>query len=728
MEQSGERQFLAKAQALAQLGSLYRIVIILPSDTAANPTFPWFPRNLTGSCSVPIILLSGPCSIPFESLVCDAAGFLSHSAAVIRQPTYRLEICYAVRSVNGSGSIFAEITAYALSALSKLGDEDRLVIRCKTVVECEDLTRRLKMPIYYDQSPTNEKESIVGSWHGGLTGKGLIVQGALQKSLQYPHIRYLIHCGALDSLQEMDEDINYAGQDGRTAYSMTFYSSIPLIEGPAEQDHTGVTPWRGILSNPNLCVRIPRGLFWDGTAHSCAALNGAMLCGACEGLNVSLRLFALLRLTNVLQVEVRNKAPPWYKYPPNDNSSPVRAGFSQQDSCLQTPLRPRHSSGPATPFQPTDLRALNAAKSTSESPSASQTPLQPSRSSGAVTPFQRSRLQSRISTPEQSFGFTSSSASTNGNLDQRLRHYFRQPAQNDRWMNDFLSSTAPISPSTPTRHSSTTTIRKGIPLGPQTPQSRTTISSPDVRPVLPMLNRSHSPSTSICMTRSAVTSDIAVSPSPALSSAFGPGPSTSRDDISSQGIRDTSVQGLANQKANADAIRKTKMRKILAIGDKLLQRCPVGWFYGLSLCHEKHGASAFTCDSDIIRSDEYQRFKKQVKFKSDGLCYFCAFYHESPMNHPRHSMGKAKGASCTYSDILKPIAFMIWITPAIRNLVFRQVNLPAQPFANRVAFEYWLGQETGNRAALANLHELCLAFSALEESGVLPANREHDAL
>jgi hypothetical protein len=189
---------------------------------------------------------------------------------------------------------------------------------------------------------------------------------------------------------------------------------------------------------------------------------------------------------------------------------------------------------------------------------------------------------------------------------------------------------------------------------------------------------------------------------------------------------DMSIQGLADRKTQLERVRWEKMQKILTLGGKLLHRCPVGWFYQPGPCTGNHGASPFTCNFDFVQSPEYRLFKKNVKFTNYGLCYFCAFYHEPPMNHPRHQKGKIKGESCTYSDILKPIAFMTWVTPAIRDLAFARLNLPVQPFPSRAAFEIWLGNEAGSRAALTNLHELCMAIYDLEQDGGLPSNAPYD--
>jgi hypothetical protein len=288
-----EQNLLSQLQALDTLRLLYRIIVVLGPDVASNLVITRWLERLTKTLSVPVILLAGLCSPSFEAFLCQVAGFSLDSTLIIRQCAVRFEIGYSLCHTSES-ELFPKVKDYTSNAFSKMEAVDRLIIFCETIVICEKLKELLGMPVYHEQLPTPDKELISDAWHEGLSGQGLITTGHLRGTIHYPHVRFVIHCGAPRSLHDLDQAINHAGRDGKTAYSMIFYSSIPSIDEATLPDPLGVKPLYHMLSNPNQCLRITRDVLWDGNAHSCASLNGAVYCGVCEILNVRYLLFSVL--------------------------------------------------------------------------------------------------------------------------------------------------------------------------------------------------------------------------------------------------------------------------------------------------------------------------------------------------------------------------------------------------------------------------------------------------
>jgi hypothetical protein len=105
---------------------------------------------------------------------------------------------------------------------------------------------------------------------------------------------------------------------------------------------------------------------------------------------------------------------------------------------------------------------------------------------------------------------------------------------------------------------------------------------------------------------------------------------------------------------------------------------------------------------------DYRSFRDQLEFgKGFFLCYKCGVPHQPPFG--RHKGGEG----CTFHDILKLIAYVIFYCDNLRPKVFAKLQLSPNHFQSFDEYRVWLGQKQGHASALYNIHEIVLAYHEL---------------
>lgn len=160
----------------------------------------------------------------------------------------------------------------------------------------------------------------------------------------------------------------------------------------------------------------------------------------------------------------------------------------------------------------------------------------------------------------------------------------------------------------------------------------------------------------------------------------------------------------ANQHARIAGQCYNRREKLLQAVEQAMP-CSLCWLFGDNKYPPGPFHRAFTCPWEIIKSPPYATFKAGVRFdKGFFLCYVCCIPHLPPFDHPKGSQG------CTFDDVIKPIAFLVFSHDELRAAVFSKLGLPANYFDSINSYKAWLGQIQGTPGALYNIHEVLLAY------------------
>ncbi|KAK0197709.1 hypothetical protein F5146DRAFT_995341 [Armillaria mellea] len=104
---------------------------------------------------------------------------------------------------------------------------------------------------------------------------------------------------------------------------------------------------------------------------------------------------------------------------------------------------------------------------------------------------------------------------------------------------------------------------------------------------------------------------------------------------------------------------------------------------------------------------------------SSGMrcCYFCG----TPRRHEFKHQKAMKCDDDKLADWLKGLAYIIWRTTALRQLIFPALGLGVDEFPASYSYKLWLGdQPTTNLKLTSNLVLVAFAYFKADEAGVLP--------
>jgi hypothetical protein len=95
-------------------------------------------------------------------------------------------------------------------------------------------------------------------------------------------------------------------------------------------------------------------------------------------------------------------------------------------------------------------------------------------------------------------------------------------------------------------------------------------------------------------------------------------------------------------------------------------------------------------------------FKPNLVLPPGYGCYFCGFPSTAPVFHPLHEPHvPANPHHCPWPDMAKPIAYLAWHDPALRQRVFAHLHVNHQSIE---AYAHWLTQFAPQSLTLLNLH------------------------
>jgi hypothetical protein len=109
-----------------------------------------------------------------------------------------------------------------------------------------------------------------------------------------------------------------------------------------------------------------------------------------------------------------------------------------------------------------------------------------------------------------------------------------------------------------------------------------------------------------------------------------------------------------------------------------------------------------------IRGTEYQNFKTGLTFPPFIICYICAVPFSLAGAHHAPIIPPLQPIPCNWADVIKPIAFYVFMHPATRAAVSQSLGVDLDQFVNLMEYQAWLVQ--GSEDGLLNIHDIVLAY------------------
>jgi len=128
--------------------------------------------------------------------------------------------------------------------------------------------------VYYSQTPLSHKDCITKSFEG-LSGHVRVVfaSTSLSMGVDFPHVKYVVHCGPSKNLTSHLQEAGRAGRDGPEAYHVTIYQGWHLI---TYESDIKAAVWKSLTS----CCRIAFLESFDNEVCSISPMHDG--CNVCH--------------------------------------------------------------------------------------------------------------------------------------------------------------------------------------------------------------------------------------------------------------------------------------------------------------------------------------------------------------------------------------------------------------------------------------------------------------
>lgn len=272
--------FIDLMMSLLRAGRLSRIVVdeCHLALTASDYRGAMRRLHLLRLVEVPLVLLTAtlPPALEGELRCAMASNF-----TVLRQPTYRLNLAYAVRHLQPGENLVEEIRMLCepVTRGQAPGEPRSLcLVYCRTIVECTFYAHALQpdATTYYSTMSAAERQESLRSWQAATTPV-MLATTALGAGLHAPHVRLVVHIGACENLLAYAQETGRGGRDGDAAHAVTLV--------PSDQDLTrrGLGVEDAFFRNETQCRRFVLQDYLDGAGVDCMSLpRGASTCDICS--------------------------------------------------------------------------------------------------------------------------------------------------------------------------------------------------------------------------------------------------------------------------------------------------------------------------------------------------------------------------------------------------------------------------------------------------------------
>ncbi|KIJ09038.1 hypothetical protein PAXINDRAFT_102375 [Paxillus involutus ATCC 200175] len=131
--------------------------------------------------------------------------------------------------------------------------------------------------------------------------------------------------------------------------------------------------------------------------------------------------------------------------------------------------------------------------------------------------------------------------------------------------------------------------------------------------------------------------------------------------------------------------------------------------------HSTH--KLFSCSLYNHFSEGFSPFRSKIRLER-GMCFRCGVPTSPSFDHPFRDKGDTK--DCRYDDILKPLSFLIYSVPSIRDVVLQEAGTNQGDFANVQRYAAWIGTTRAGPQGMSNLLEIAHAYFHLLSQNKLP--------
>jgi hypothetical protein len=172
----------------------------------------------------------------------------------------------------------------------------------------------------------------------------------------------------------------------------------------------------------------------------------------------------------------------------------------------------------------------------------------------------------------------------------------------------------------------------------------------------------------------------------------------------------STVESIAKQFTIGQELLEDRAGRLL---DALKQAmpCSLCWLFSDGAYELNSHDSAFYCPRNIMNTPGYHAFKTLEFLPNSRMCYKCCEPQWRPFSHPKGTSG------CTYNDVIKPIAYVIFEDHRLRGKIFEKMGLPADYVSSIVDYKEWLAKKQTVPGAMHNIHEVILAYHELYPYG-----------
>ncbi|QRW09606.1 Helicase conserved C-terminal domain [Ceratobasidium sp. AG-Ba] len=160
---------------------------------------------------VQLVVLSATVPPMHQNALCKAFG--DPSWAVVRETTQRPEIAYCIVQMRNPNLALQALETHVNFFRPKIVLGETMLIHCRTVEHCKQVSRKLGAPVYHGGMSTQDRARVFQNWQSGMCPV-LIATTAFGAGVHTDHCRVVFHYGAPWGMLEYGQETGRAGRDG----------------------------------------------------------------------------------------------------------------------------------------------------------------------------------------------------------------------------------------------------------------------------------------------------------------------------------------------------------------------------------------------------------------------------------------------------------------------------------------------------------------------------------
>jgi hypothetical protein len=292
-DHAASSELLNDLRALQAEKRLARVIIdeahFILTSSHFRPVLPLL--NQLRQLCVQLVLLTATSPPTGTGRLLASVNFLLPATTIVRAPTVRKNIVYAVLPLHQGGKSFMivekngqprSLKAFIQGLTAFFTPDDRVLIFCLSRNDAQGLAGHIECDYYHSGLSESKRSAVLIAWKHAEKSIILATTSSLGAGLDIPSVALVVHWKAPRNLLDYDQETGRAGRNGQNARSIVFWdpgaSPEPLQPG---QDPIGREEQITWLKTED-CRRIIHGSFMDGKGNSCFDIGTAQLCDRCE--------------------------------------------------------------------------------------------------------------------------------------------------------------------------------------------------------------------------------------------------------------------------------------------------------------------------------------------------------------------------------------------------------------------------------------------------------------